>query len=122
MWQFLVYDREIAKNALLSALYSLNTHQYLGTSAHHLDRDKMRFFAGLHVPRPQRDPVQPLRLSRKTACSPKRFQNHQGALKRSGAPHAFSATAFSIRAPMAVQSWRKSLIVQWWMFGVSYQL
>jgi hypothetical protein len=26
------------------------------------------------------------RLSRNTACSPNKFQNHQGALKRSGLP------------------------------------
>src|SRR6185312_10057067 len=62
------------------------------------------------------------RLSRKTACSPKRFQNHQGALSRSGEPQAFSATAFSILTPISVQSWRKSLMVQWWILGVSYQL
>ena len=53
------------------------------------------------------------RLSRNTACSPKRFQNHQGALSRSGEPQALRATALSILAPIATQSCRKSLIVQW---------
>ena len=52
------------------------------------------------------------RLSRNTACSPNRFQNHHGALKRSGRPHAFSAKARSILAPATSQRSRKSLIVQ----------
>src|SRR5665647_543683 len=65
---------------------------------------------------------QSLRLSRNTPCSPNKFQNHQGALSRSGVPQAFSATAFSIFTPIALQSWTKSLIVQWWILGVSYQL
>src|SRR6476659_1307894 len=68
------------------------------------------------------DRPQARRLSRKTACSPNRFQNHHGALSRSGEPQAFSATAFSILTPISVQSWRKSLMVQWWILGVSYQL
>ena len=61
------------------------------------------------------------RLSRNTACSPNRFQNHHGALRRSARPQALSATAFSILAPTTWQSWRKSLMVQKWMLGVSYQ-
>jgi hypothetical protein len=65
---------------------------------------------------------QSLRLSRNTPCSPNKFQNHHGALSRSGVPQAFSATAFSIFTPIALQSWTKSLIVQWWILGVSYQL
>src|ERR1700730_17482302 len=52
------------------------------------------------------------RLSRNTACSPSRFQNHHGALNRSARPQALSATAFSILAPATWQSRRKSLIVQ----------
>src|SRR6195256_2949460 len=40
-----------------------------------------------------------LRLSRNTACSPRRFQNHHRALSRSGRPPALSATAFSLFAP-----------------------
>ena len=60
------------------------------------------------------------RLSRNTACSPNRFQNHHGALSRSGEPQALSATALSIRAPATKQSCRKSLIVQKWMFGESH--
>ena len=62
------------------------------------------------------------RLSRKTACSPNRFQNHQGAFRRSGVPQALSATAFSIFTPISPQSCTKSLMVQWWILGVSYQL
>ena len=52
------------------------------------------------------------RLSRNTACSPSRFQNHHGALKRSGRPHGSSATDFSILTPATSQSWRKSLMLQ----------
>ena len=63
---------------------------------------------------------QPRRLSRKTPCSPNRFQNHHGALKRSGLPHAFSAKARSILAPATSQRSRKSLMVQKWMFGDSH--
>ena len=66
--------------------------------------------------------TQPLRLSKNTACSPNMFQNHHGALSRSGEPQALSATDRSIFTPMPVQSWTKSLMVQWWMLGVSYQL
>src|SRR5262245_64625488 len=69
-----------------------------------------------------RGETQPFLLSKNTACSPNRFQNHHGALSRSGEPQAFRATAFSIRTPISVQSWRKSLMVQWWILGVSYQL
>ena len=61
-----------------------------------------------------------MRLSKNTACSPNRFQNHQGALSRNGLPQALSATAFSIFTPIAPQSWTKSLMVQWWILGVSY--
>src|SRR5262249_36008085 len=61
-------------------------------------------------------------LSRNTACSPIRFQNHQGALKRSSRPQALSATARSILAPATSLRWRKFLIVQKWMLGVSHQL
>src|SRR5262249_56776163 len=39
------------------------------------------------------------RLSRKTACSPNRFQNHHGALNPSSPPHSLSATPFSTWAP-----------------------
>ena len=35
----------------------------------------------------------PRRLSRNTACSPNRFQNHHGALSRNGRPQASSASA-----------------------------
>src|SRR5262245_48283635 len=62
------------------------------------------------------------RLSRNTACSPIRFQNHHGALKRSARPQALRATALSILAPATPQSWRKSLMVQKWILGVSHQL
>src|SRR5437763_16788705 len=61
------------------------------------------------------------RLSKKTACSPSRFQNHQGALNRSARPHASSATAFSILAPTTPHSSRKSLMVQKWILGESHQ-
>src|SRR5205807_8898163 len=61
------------------------------------------------------------RLSRNTACSPNRFQNHHGTLRRIGAPQALSATAFSILAPATMHSSRKSLMLQKWMLGVSYQ-
>lgn len=56
--------------------------------------------------------VQVRRLSRNTACSPNRFQNHHGAAKRIGAPEACSASARSISAPVISHSSRKSLIVQ----------
>src|SRR5690349_20989319 len=65
---------------------------------------------------------QPLRLSWKTACSPNRFQNHHGAVRRRRLPQALRATAFSILAPDCSQRARKSLMVQKWIFGVSYQL
>jgi len=44
---------------------------------------------------------QPRRVNKNTACSPNRFQNHHGALIRTGLPEAFSATAVSnyIRRP-----------------------
>src|SRR4030081_2759764 len=65
---------------------------------------------------------QPLRVSRNTPCSPNKFQNHHGALSRNGAPHALSATDFSTFTPATRQSSRKSLMVQKWMLGESYQL
>ena len=37
------------------------------------------------------------------------------------APRRLNATAFSILAPATWQSWRKSLMVQKWMLGVSHQ-
>src|SRR5688572_26659137 len=53
---------------------------------------------------------QALRLSRNTACSPNRFQNHQGAFRRSRLPQALRATALSILAPDCSHNWRKSLM------------
>ena len=53
--------------------------------------------------------------------TPNRFQNHHVAVSRSGRPQALSATAFSILAPTTSHSARKSLMVQKWMLGVSYQ-
>ena len=53
-----------------------------------------------------------VRLSKNTACSPSRFQNHHGALKRNARPQASSATAFSNLTPATRQSRRKSFMVQ----------
>ena len=61
------------------------------------------------------------RLSKNTACSPNRFQNHHGIFSRMRPPHALSATACSILAPAPWHNSRKSLMLQKWMFGVSYQ-
>lgn len=58
------------------------------------------------------DDRQRLRLNKNTACSPNRFQNHHGALRRNGEPQALSATARSIFAPTSRHSSRKSLMVQ----------
>lgn len=44
-------------------------------------------------------PGQRPRLSRNTACSPNRFQNHHGIFSRMRRPQALSATASSILAP-----------------------
>src|SRR5208283_4362962 len=63
----------------------------------------------------------PRRLSRNTACSPNKFQNHHGIFNRIRRPQALSAAACSILAPATKQSWRKSLMLQKWMLGVSYQ-
>src|SRR6185369_7373547 len=63
---------------------------------------------------------QPRRLSKNTACSPNRFQNHHGIFSRMRRPQALSATASSISAPATPHSWRKSLMLQKWMLGVSY--
>src|SRR6266446_3214273 len=62
------------------------------------------------------------RLSRNTACSPNKFQNHHGAWSRSGRPHALRASARSILTPTVMHRSRKSLMVQKWMLGVSYQV
>src|SRR6188472_2461851 len=62
----------------------------------------------------------PRRLSRNSPCSPNRFQNHHGALKRSGVPQALKATARSILAPVTSHRTTKSLMVQKWMLGDSH--
>ena len=54
----------------------------------------------------------PPRSSRNTACSPKRFQTHQGALKRIGAPARSKATPRSMCAPSSSTISTKSRMVQ----------
>ena len=80
------------------------------------------FFAGRSISEALRTTrVLALRLSRNTACSPNKFQNHHGTFSRIGAPQALSATERSILAPTTSQSSRKSLMVQKWMLGDSHQ-
>ena len=61
------------------------------------------------------------RLSRNTACWPKKFQNHHGIDRPIFWPAPSSAVARSTLAPTSSHRLTKSRIVQKWMFGVSYQ-
>lgn len=110
------FKRKINHSILrIDSLFSFSAKEYMRRKS--LRRKSRLNRSTVPIPGPQnrqRDfgGTQSLRLSRKTACSPKRFQNHHGALSRSGVPQALSATARSIFTPIPVQSWTKSLMVQ----------
>ena len=98
---------------------------YAGTSyERHCERSEASNFRAtrqLHHVAVSRQRNHPRRLSKNTACSPNKFQNHHGIFSRILRPQALSATASSILAPATSHNRRKSLMLQKWMFGVSYQ-